>query len=100
MKKEFTNVTLVYKDQYQFQAHIITFLISSITCFISVVKKKTSPSIDLFGIEYRFLFSNIYFFSENFFFQTKKKFHKKLFDKKRSYDIKNRNCDKIQKLKL
>ena len=100
MKKEFTNVTLVYKDQYQFQAHIITFLISSITCLISVVKKKTSPSIDLFGIEYRFLFSNIYFFSENFFFQTKKKFHKKLFDKKKSYDIKNRNCDKIQKLKL
>ena len=82
-EKEFTNVTLVYKDQYQFEAHIITFLVSSITCFISVAKKKTSPSIDLFDIEYRFLFSNIYFFQKTFFFTPKNSFTKNLVDKKK-----------------
>ena len=88
MRKEFTNVTLVHKDQYQFEAHIITFLVSSITGFISVLKKKTSSSIDLFDIEYRFLFSNIYFLSENFFFHTKKFFHKNLVDKKKVMTLK------------
>ena len=94
---------------------IITFLVSSIICFISVVKKKTPPSIDLFDIEYRFLFSNIYFFQETTFFTQKILSQKIYLIKKKgrtlktqivtkfrnsSCDNSNSNSDKTPKLNL